>query len=209
MTTPTLQTLLKSAFDHEIANIHTALPGHIVKYDPSLQKAEVMPNIQKKYYNGEVKDMPIISNVPIVFPRSSKSFIKFPLDIDDGVLLIFSERALERWLSVGGVVEPGVNRKFDISDCIAIPGLYSFADPIPDSSDNFIIRHNDGSFVINTNNKVAIGNNEEELIDLIVNLIDTIKSPSFTFGGNPLDGSGIALLNTLKARFNSIKGELS
>lgn len=206
MTTPTLQTLLKTAFDHEISNIHTALPGHIIKYDGKLQKAEVMPNIQKKYYNGKVTDMPIITNVPIVFPRSSEAFIKFPLKKDDGVLLIFSERALERWLSVGGIVQPGANRKFDISDCIAIPGLYSFANPIPDDSDNLIIKYKDGTFVINNDNKMAFGNNDEELLAIIDELIDDIKT--LTYGSNPLDPPGITTLDALKAKLDKIKGVL-
>lgn len=206
MTTPTIQELLKAAFDHEIANIHTALPGHIVKYDPKLQKAEVMPDIQKKYYNGKVTDMPIITNVPIVFPRSSEAFIKFPLKKNDGVLLIFSERALERWLSVGGIVEPGSNRKFDISDCIAIPGLYSFANPIDDDSDNFIIKYKEGAFVINPDNKMAFGNNEEELIDLITELIGDIKT--LTYGGHPIDPGSIVTLDDLLIKFAKIKGVL-
>jgi hypothetical protein len=208
MTTPTLQELIKTAFDHEIANIHTALPGHIVKYDAATQKAEVKPNLQKKYYNGAVQDMPIITNVPIVFPRSSEAFFKFPLKVNDGVLLIFSERSLERWLSLGGVVEPGASRKFDISDCIAIPGLFSFASPIPDSSDNLIIQYKNAKYVINNNNKLALGNDSEEFIALIIDFIEIIQNPVFQFGGDSLNGAGISLLNTLKSRINTIKGEL-
>jgi len=207
MSIPTLQVLLKAAFDHEISNIHTALPGHIVKYDPVLQKADVKPDIKKKYYNGYSQDMPIISNVPIVFPRSSKAFIKFPLEPNDGLLLIFSERSLERWLSLGGTVEPGNNRKFDISDCIAIPGAFSFAQPIPDSSNNLVVKYNDASYVINNDNKIAAGNSAEELLDLIVTLLDTIKS--ITYGGNALDPGGVAQIDALKTRFDTIKGTLS
>lgn len=207
MSTPTLQTLIKAAFDHEISNIHTALPGHIVKYDGSLQKAEVMPDIQKKYYNGDVQDMPIITDVPVVFPSSSKAFVKFPLEPGDGVLLVFSERSLERWLSLGGTVEPGLSRKFDISDCIAIPGLHSFANPIPDSSENLVVKYNNASYVINPDNKIAAGNDSEELLDLIVTLLDTIKS--ITYGSNPLDAGGIAQIDALKVRFDTIKGSLS
>ena len=205
MTTPTLQELIKAAFDHEISNIHTALPGHITKYNSKLQKADVMPNIQKKY-NGKVTDMPIITNVPIVFPRSSEAFIKFPLKVDDGVLLIFSERSLERWLSVGGIVEPGSNRKFDISDCIAIPGLFSFANPIPDNSDNLVVQYKKGKFVINEDNKIAFGNDQEELLAIIDELISDIKT--LTYGGNPLDPAGITTLNNLLTKLAKIKGAL-
>lgn len=204
MTTPTLQEVLKAAFDHEISNIHTALPGIITNYDSKLQKADVKPTLQKKYYNGKVTNMPIITNVPIVFPRSSEAFIKFPLKADDGVLLIFSERSLERWLSVGGIVQPGSNRKFDISDCIAIPGLFSFNQPIPDSTDNLVIKYKNGKFVINPNNKIAFGNNEDELLSIIDQLIDDIKG--LTYGSSPLDSS--VTLDALKDRLDKIKGQL-
>ena len=207
MTTPTLQNLLKVAFQHQISNIHTALPGHIVKYDAKTQQAEVKPNIQKKFYNGDVKDMPVITNVPVVFARSSESYFKFPLKANDSVLLIFCERALERWLSVGGIVEPGASRKFDISDCIAIPGLYSGADPIDDSSNNLIIQYKSARMVINDDDKLAFGNSSEEFISLVVQLIDDVKT--LTFGGHTLDPAGITTLDALKARFNTIKGSLT
>lgn len=207
MTTPNLQILLKQAFDHEISNIHTALPGVIVKYDDALQKAEVKPSIQKKYYNGKVTGMPIITNVPIVFSRSKDSFFKFPLKAGDGVLLIFSERSLERWLSVGGIVEPGSNRKFDITDCIAIPGLFSFAEPAPETGNNLVVQHKNGQFVINENNKIAFGNNDEELLSIINDFLGDIKS--ITYGGNPLDPAGVILINNLKTRLDKIKGVLN
>jgi len=122
------------------------------------------------------------------------------------VLLIFSERSLERWLSVGGVVEPGSNRKFDISDCIAIPGLFSFANPIDDDSDNLVVQYKKGKFVINEDNKIAFGNDQEELLAIIDELISDIKT--LTYGGNPLDPPGISTLDALKAKLDKIKGVL-
>lgn len=207
MTTPTLQILLKQAFDHEISNIHTALPGVIVKYDDTKQQAEVRPTIQKKYYNNKVVNMPVITNVPIVFSRSKDAFIKFPLKAGDGVLLIFSERSLERWLSNGGIVEPGTNRKFDISDCIAIPGLFSFAEPAPTTGNNLVMQYKNGQFVINADSKMAFGNDADDLLSIFSDVIDVVRNG--TYGGHALDPLWVLVVDNLKQRLKNIKGVLN
>ena len=49
-----------------------------------------------------------------------------PLRRGDGVQLQFADRALERWLSrpMGEQVAAGDERVHDLTDCIAVPGLY-------------------------------------------------------------------------------------
>lgn len=107
-------------------NIHTALPAIITKYDPTGPKAEVKPQIKKIYTDNTVIALPAIVSVPVVFPRTSRFRLSFPLEEGDGVLLVFSERSLETWLARGEDVAPQDVRKFDLSDAIAIPGLWAF-----------------------------------------------------------------------------------
>lgn len=141
-----------------LSGVHTCLPGVIDKYDPANAEAEVKPQIKKIYKNGEVIALPAIVAVPVVFPRSRNSIIHFPLGRGDGVLIMFSERSLERWLSLGGDQEPGDPRRFDLTDAIAIPGLFHFgAGAVADNNEDLIVKHHDTGVRIKKNGNVEIG----------------------------------------------------
>lgn len=127
MNTATLPEVLKVSVQRALSEMHTCLPGKIESFDHKTQKASVLPLIKKKYRDGKAESMPVIQNVPVVFPRCSKGSFTFPLEAGDGVLLVFSERSMERFLAQGGEQEPGDTRKFDLTDAIAIPGLFPFS----------------------------------------------------------------------------------
>ena len=119
MTTPT--DAIRNAVKSVVNSMHTCLPGIVVSFDYSSNKAVIQPALNKNFTTG-VLAMPILENVPVVFPNN----ITFPIQQGDYVILIFSERSLDLWLSVGGQVTPSDPRKFDLSDAIAIPGLRPF-----------------------------------------------------------------------------------
>lgn len=140
-----------------LTSVHTSLPGRIETYDFSKQRATVKPLIKKKFLDETILELPILTNVPVVFPRTKQSGITFPLERGDGVLLIFSERSLERWKASGREVEPGDPRKFDLSDGIAIPGLFSFADAnLATNNKDLEIHHNGFKIVIKEDGKVQL-----------------------------------------------------
>jgi len=158
MGTNTLAQAIVTTFKSMMADIHTCLPGRVEKYEYKTQKAEVKPLIKKKFLNGDSLDIPVIPNVPVVFPRTKKAGFTFPLNKGDGVLLVFSERSLERWLSSGDDVEPGDPRKFDLTDAIAIPGLFSFSDSNIASNNNDVEIHNEGQTItIKKNGDIEVG----------------------------------------------------
>ena len=67
----------------------------------------------------------MIYNVPVLFPRSRKAAVTFPLEKGDTVLLVFAERSLDEWIEKGGnKVSPEDPRRHDMSDAIAIPGCF-------------------------------------------------------------------------------------
>lgn len=110
----------------EIANIHTASPGVILSYDGHL--ASVKPLNKFKVPDGRTIDMPVIVGVPVIFPSGSggNASVTFPIAVGDGCLLVFAENAIDDWLKGG---ESEDYRKHDLTDAIAIPGLYNFSMP--------------------------------------------------------------------------------
>lgn len=112
----------------EIANIHTAAPGTILTYNPGSGLASVQPLLKFKVPDGRLLDMPVIVGVPVIFPSGSagNASVTFPIKSGDGCLLIFAESSIDDWLKGG---ESEDLRKHDLTDAIAIPGLYNFGLP--------------------------------------------------------------------------------
>jgi hypothetical protein len=155
---PTLATVIETAILNFLGTVHTAIPGQIEKYDYTTAKADVKPLLSQSFTDGTTAEMPVISNVPVVWPRTSQGSISFPLVRGDGVLLIFSERSIDEWLSRGGTLAPSDQRQFDMSDAIAIPGLYSFASQTKISgNEDCEIHFKNQSVTIKANGDIEVG----------------------------------------------------
>lgn len=131
--TPSHAGILAAAMDRRLARVRVALPGRVEAYDPNTQQAEVQPLIMDgdpdPDNDGSRRAIPVakLVSVPIVFPGSGKFRITWPVNNGDTVLLVFSSSAIDYWLAVGGMVDPADDRRHDISDAVAIPGLFDFA----------------------------------------------------------------------------------
>ena len=101
-------------------NMHTALPGEIVKFDAAKGLASVQPKAKFKKPNGETLDFPVITGVPVVFPQSANVSIAWPIKPGDGCLIVFCESALDFWM-YGKETDTALS--FDLSNAIAITGL--------------------------------------------------------------------------------------
>jgi len=126
---PTIAELLKAAVDQGLADTHVALPGLVVKYNAGTQRADVKPTVQLPYINDDgsegVDVLPVIPEVPVLWPRAGGFFMHLPLAVGDTVLLLICERSIDEWNLTTGKVDtnPKDFRKHDLSDAIAIPGL--------------------------------------------------------------------------------------
>jgi hypothetical protein len=139
-------------------NMNTCIPAQVESFDSLAGTVTAKPSIKRKYVKDEeVVEMPPVYNVPVVFPRANDAVITFPIKKGDTVLLVFSQRSLERWKLQGGTVEAGDPRHHDLSDAIAIPGIYPKVKPILGyDSDNLVVRHGLTSKITVKKDKVEI-----------------------------------------------------
>jgi len=211
MNSPSIATAVKNAINFNLNGLNTCLPGRIEKYDYTKQKAEVKPLIKKQYKDGTTEALPVIVNVPVVWPRGGGGSLTFPLNSGDGVLLVFSQRSLDTWLSKGGDSAPGDPRKFDLSDAIAIPGLFPFSES-GDAEDNTncLLTFSGGKLKIDNTGKVALGNASQELLDLFDQLIDAliVSVTATALGPQLLSKSIDTTFAQIKAKLLLIKGSL-
>jgi hypothetical protein len=158
------------------SEMNTSMPGTIVSYDATTNRAVVRPDLPKRLASNEALPPPNIVEVPIVWTTSSggKSGLTMPVKPGDGVMLAFQQRSLEGWLS-GNKDMPDDPRQFDLSDCVAIPGCSATgisADPT-----DVVLRFNETEVRITPDNNVRIGNNNGFIsIDSDGNIIVQAKS---------------------------------
>ncbi len=153
-----LATAVVNTFQALIAQMNTCLPGEVREYDFKERRASIKPLIKRKYLDGQISTLPIIVDVPVVFPGTDKVGFQFPIKKGDKVLIVFSQRSLDQYLSNGGDVDPLDTRKFDLSDAVAIPGLYPF-------NKNGFADNNEDLFIKNDGRKIKIGEDTIETID--------------------------------------------
>lgn len=112
---------IESTVRAEIENIHTSIPGKIVDFNVNSGTATVKPYGRFKF-NGEYKEMPAISEVPVMFPYSNSSGIgiAFPVLVGDDCMLLISEVELDEWRNGAKTIVP---LKFDFTSAVAILGL--------------------------------------------------------------------------------------
>jgi hypothetical protein len=128
--TPSLVGFINTMLGQKIAEIHTALPGQVVAYYPEKDMADIQPCLQRKFSDGTTEPLPIMRNVKIIWPRTAKASIKFPIAKDDYVLLFAIERSIDLFRGKGGLVDPADTRKHSLSDCVCMPGFWPDADVV-------------------------------------------------------------------------------
>ena len=202
----TLSDAMQNAVRWFLSNLHTSAPGFITEFDVSNQTAAVQPSIKRQLTNGDLQQLPVIYNVPIITLKTDSAGLHISPKAGDGVLLVFCERALEVWLSSdqGKIVSPGDVRQYDFTDAVGILGLNPSTFNYPYSDNATYLYNNEGRIKIDDSNKIAIGNDSAELLDILSNTLDKLSTT--TAGGTPLDNQAEFL--ALKNELDLIKGSL-
>lgn len=126
------ETQLNELIDRAMSGLCTCLPGIIQSFDASKQTVEVLPAIKMRTFidnKQEHQDLPLIINVPIVFPNAGGWGVTLPVSAGDECLLIFSQRAIDNWHDLGGTQPPESNavgaRHHDLTDAFAVLAPHS------------------------------------------------------------------------------------
>ncbi len=155
------QEAIRAAWDGFRANIWTALPGIIQSFNAQALTVVVQPAIQgvvstldpdTATYTPQFVNLPLLVDVPVVFPRGGNCTLTFPVEGGDECLVIFASRAIDAWWQMGAVQPPLEPRVHDLSDGFAIVGPFSQATAIKALSTNAVqLRSNDGSTYVELN----------------------------------------------------------
>jgi len=205
---PDLSEVIKEAIEARLLSMNTAIPAKVTKVDVVAGKVDVQPVLKKKYADGTVVDIPIITNVPLATYRAGDAFVSLPVKPGHFVLLIFSQRSMDKWLAQGGTVDPQDPRRFSLNDAVAYPGVYPFSSPATGADSNdIIVKNGSGEFRVKPDGKFKITNGEDEVIDLCIQLIQAIQDArtNTIFGPQPLINV-LGKFDEIKSKLQGLKG---
>ncbi|WP_209420770.1 Gp138 family membrane-puncturing spike protein [Klebsiella michiganensis] len=139
-----------------VSAMRVSIPGIIQSFDPDAVTAVVQPAIkgaEQDESGAEVSvNLPLLVDVPVVFPRGGGCTLTFPVKEGDECLVIFADRCIDFWWQSGGVQEPVDGRMHDLSDAFAIVGPQSQAKKISGISTSAVeLRSDDGSAKLSLN----------------------------------------------------------
>ncbi|AER32366.1 Gp138 family membrane-puncturing spike protein [Pantoea ananatis] len=133
--------------------LRVSLPGIVQSFEPATCTCTIQPAIagQGVDEKGQIQSapLPLLTDVPVIFPRGGGCTITFPVKAGDECLVVFSDRCIDFWWQNGGVQEPVDPRQHDLSDAFAIVGPQSQAQKISGISTTSVqVRTDDGSSFI-------------------------------------------------------------
>ncbi len=110
-------------------NLRCCVPGIIQSYDSVHNIADIQPAVREQVLNYDntvqYTNLPLLINVPILFPSCSAGSIKFLLKQGDECLVLFSDLSYDNFWQKGNVQNPIEVRRHDLSDGLAIPCVIS------------------------------------------------------------------------------------
>ncbi len=172
---PDLAQLILDAIDSRLLDVHTSITGRVQTYNATKQVADVVPCVKRAYLDADGgvvhEDLPVIPNVPVMWPRGGGFALHFPLKAGDHVELFFQEAAIASWRDTGDVCEPGDLRRHSLSYPIAIAGISQASKPIKNA---------DAS-------KVTFGREEPPVPILTACPVVAVTDTGFEFGDTPTE----------------------
>jgi hypothetical protein len=174
---PNLDEVIRTALEEFCTELHTCLPGVVQSYDEKKQTADVQICLKRKYSDDTTALVPLLADVPVIFPRTKNAWIHLPVAKDDQVIVFFSERSIANFRTVGGIVDPEDFRKHHFSDSICMPGFWPDKDTFKVSNPkNIEIVNGLSKISMSPDGQVNIGNGTLDIVTILDDLLTAIQT---------------------------------
>jgi hypothetical protein len=135
-------------YGENLKNItRVACPGIVQSFNPIEQTVVVQPAIREEIKKADMSkewtQLPLLLDVPICFPRAGGYAMTMEVKKGDECLVIFLDSCMDAWWAYGGVQNQIEKRRHDLSDAVAIFGIWSQPHRLTNYSTNSCQLRND------------------------------------------------------------------
>lgn len=154
-----------------LSNVNTSMPGVIRDFDDDKMLVTIEPGFYRKYKSKpEATKLPDIHDVPLIIPKFGDFHICPPKDsvIGAEVLLVFAQRALDRFMESGEPSDPLSSRKFSLTDCFAIGGVIPTSKPLKrvSKASSLEIKYKESYLEIESNGNIKLSKDDKHFFKL-------------------------------------------
>lgn len=177
-----LESVLGAFVDGHTAGWRTAFVARVVAYDAEKQRVTVRPVGKDVTLGGDPVTPPVLSDVPVLFPRGGNFHCVWPLAVDDDVLIVCADRSIDEWMA-GGAVDavPADPRRYSLTDAVAIPGIGNNNSPLPTVAEEARFCFGNARVSVFNSGRVVVTNGLESLFPLLAELADLFNPSSGPF----------------------------
>lgn len=206
MNEPNLTQVLNSGLLGFEAQIHTALPAKVLKFNAGDNTVQVELMINELKRDGASVVLPPLDDVPVQFFRGGDFVITTPIKAGDHGLCVFAERCIDGWFSNASKNEPLDFRMHDYSDGFFLTGFSPRPAAVKDVDlDGVCMRTLDkGTYIKLTSGKILIKGDIEQVGDYIQTGNKTLKG-NFTQAEGDSISSGTITAKDMVADGVSLK----
>lgn len=128
--TPTDGELILSGAERAIEEISVAYPYAVVEQDAATGLVSLAPLIRVRGDDGDIADLPRLSEVPVSYPSGGGYHLVYPLSKGDEGLVIAASRSISQWVESGDAkADPEGRRISSLTDAVFFPGLRPRSNP--------------------------------------------------------------------------------
>jgi len=187
---PSLSDMMSGIVGGATASMQTGMPAEVVSFaEGPPARCSVRPLIRRvDPETGEESSLPVIVDVPVVYPAGGGFRMSWPLAEGDQVWLAFGSRDIGGWKTAGAAAGGRSSRRASLSDAVAFAGF------APSSGAPAI------ELVVTEDGKLRLGS---PAVDLVAKLQELVLLLSTTTAGpDPL--SSASSLVTLAAELTTL-----
>lgn len=210
--TLSLAALLRREMRQFGLGLRVAMPARIERVRGE-QLVDVQPLLQVSYQGQPSRDLPPLTQVPVINQRGADYAISLPIAQGDLGLLLVCDRNLDSWLAgAGQSADPQDTRAHSLNDAVFLPGLYPDAKQTSvrgASKTDLVLINGDAQVRLEKNGTVAISNKQNEVVDLLTQLVsqlsDTQTAVSQAMALTPLGPAPLLVSDQVKLQAQSQK----
>ena len=124
---------LRRVIEARVTEIQVGVPSSVVSYDPSTGTCSAQPLVRRPLQDIDrvvFENLPILEDIPIVWPQGGGYAITFPIKKGDLVILVATTWNAHNAMNSGEISDPNELKFQSVSSVFAHPGWRCDADPL-------------------------------------------------------------------------------